>query len=152
MSPPRFAARAISTSATIDSSRRGGDQPSRRAADAAACQSATQPMNPANSIQVNPTSADVLVEADRGLGDPRLVPQLLIGGDAGHVGGKRQDRDREEHFQPAQLQRLVTPDKGDDEQAQRDDRADSGHVVQQQMQMREVEGCDRRHVGAYGTR
>ena len=72
---------------------------------------------------------DVLMQADRRLRDSRLVPELLKSRGAGHVGRKRQDRDREEHFQADQLQRLVAPDKGDDEKSQGDDPADRRHVV-----------------------
>jgi len=85
-------------------------------------------------------------------GDVRSVPQLLMGGDAAHIDGKSHDRDHEEHFQPRMFQGLVTPDEGQEQEAQCDDRTDGGHVVQKQMQMGEVDGCDRRHLPAYGTK
>ena len=92
----------------------------------------------------------VLVDSDGIVGDLRLVPQLLMGADAAHIDGKRQDRDHEEHFQPRMFQGLVTPDEGQEQEAQGDDRTDGGHVVQQQMQMGDVDGCDRRHVPPMG--
>ena len=57
MSPPRFAARAMTRSATMVSAVAAATMPVAARPRRRACQSATQPMNPANSIQVKPKSA-----------------------------------------------------------------------------------------------
>jgi hypothetical protein len=75
-----------------------------------------------------------------------------MGGDAAHIDRKSQDRDHEEHFQPRMFQGLVTPDEGQEQEIQGDDRTDRWNVVQEQMQMWEVDGCDRRHLPVYGTK
>ena len=48
------------------------------------------------------------------------------------------------------FQGLVTPDEGQEQEAQRDDRTDGRHVVQKQVQMGEVQGKKRSHGPAYG--
>ena len=57
-------------------------------------------MKPANSITGEAVERRVLMQSDRRFGDARLIPEFLKRGDAAHVGGKRQERDRKEHFQP----------------------------------------------------
>ena len=131
---------------------RGRDEPSGRAAAALGLPQC-EPRDEARELSHGESSERrVLVDPHGIVGDLRLFLQLLMGGNAAHIDGKRQDRDHEEHFQPRMCQGLVTPDEGEEQKAQCDDRTDSGHVVQQQMQMGDVEGCDRRHVTAYGTR
>ena len=85
------------------------------------------------------------------VGELRPVPQLLMRGDAAHIGGKRHDRDHEEHFQPRMIQVLVTPDDGQEQEAPARATAPSvGTWFSSRCRWASVHGDERRHVPPMG--
>ena len=141
-----LAACAISPNVTMENSATAASTALGNAPRGGTCHSPSQANAPVISMNTNASSAapscfsikafdtPVSVQGAFGLADANH----LLGGVSAHVGGKRHQRDAQEHHQAGALQIVAFPGQADQEQADSDDRADGREMIEQQMDVGKV--------------
>jgi hypothetical protein len=143
ISPPKFAALAISPVVTTDSSSTAAVF---TAPDEVRRLEYHRPYHAATTgrlMKINARSAERWWRSMDALGDTGHPPDRFLRGVAGHVGRQRQQRDDEEHGEAAAFQILALLQQRQQEHPDADDHADRRKVIQQQVEMDEIRGSHR---------